>query len=193
VRGLADRVKDQGERLQTRVREVVGKALQSRVGEDPSWDGFLVGLGLKPLAAARRLELSSQGVPNLKGALPIEVRKALDAIRRQSERDLEPLVEELTGPGTDDDGDAEGCIDRLRRDLAELVDREMQEYLVKCRPKVTLSSIFANAQMTSVRLGDAAPDVKARKCTCCGAARPEGTDLRSCAFCGNDFFAVAAV
>jgi hypothetical protein len=56
------------------------------------------------------------------------------------------------------------------------------------RPKVTAGSIFANAQQTSVRLGDDKEAVKTKKCASCGAARPEGTDLKICAFCGKDFF-----
>lgn len=56
------------------------------------------------------------------------------------------------------------------------------------KPKVTTASIFANAQLTSVRLGDEKEAVKTRKCASCGAARPEGTDLKLCAFCGKDFF-----
>jgi hypothetical protein len=195
VSALNERVRGLEERLRARAQEVVDKAMAAHVGEDPSWDAFLLGLKLKPLVAALRLEILQQGVPNLRGALPVEVRRAFEAIRREGERDLRPLMEELKAVDAQggDVGDVEARIDKLRHELEALVDREMREYLAKCRPKITVSSIFANAQMTSVRMGDDKDGVKTKKCGCCGAARPEGTDLKTCAFCGNDFFAAPRV
>jgi len=159
-------------RFVARAQAAVQMALQSRVEGDPAWDSFLASLGLAPGTCEERLALQRQGVPNLKGALPVELRQALQAIRGEVLRGLGPLED---AP--------------LRLKLDTLLDREVREYLNQCRPRVTLKGIFANAQATTVRLGDAPDTVKALTCRCCGAARPENSNPRVCAFCGADLFA----
>lgn len=176
-------VKALGGALAERVQEAVTLASQSTPAGDPRWDAFLTGLGLAPPTATERLAVQLQGMPNLKGALPIELRSALGVLRRQFERELRQLAASLES--TEDLLE----IAALERELSSLVDREIQQYLEHCRPKATVSSIFANARRTTASMGAAVKNTfKALRCRVCGAARPEGTELHVCAYCGSDFF-----
>ncbi|HYH15895.1 MAG TPA: hypothetical protein VD794_11770 [Flavisolibacter sp.] len=51
-----------------------------------------------------------------------------------------------------------------------------------------LSSILGNALASSQKFETAGSGVETRKCSSCGAARPEGTDLSTCDYCGFEFF-----
>ena len=51
-----------------------------------------------------------------------------------------------------------------------------------------LASILGNALASSKKYDTAGSGVETRKCTNCGAARPEGTDLSACDYCGFAFF-----
>jgi len=58
-------------------------------------------------------------------------------------------------------------------------------------PKPPVSSDLL-AQILANATADDAPEtvragVETRVCRTCGAARPEGTDLTRCDYCGNDF------
>jgi hypothetical protein len=155
------------EAFRSRVREVAGTALECRAGGDPRWDALLRSLGLEPPRESQRLALLA-AAPLRRGVLPVELRAALEALKEAIERDA---------PGPE-----------LRAELAGLVEREMTEYLRRVRPPQGLAGIFANAQATTIRHADTQDGVATRKCDACGAARPEGTDLRKCAYCGGDLF-----
>lgn len=60
-------------------------------------------------------------------------------------------------------------------------------------PKVSNSSnpllqILENAMASSMKYEKEKSGVETRKCSNCGAARPEGTDLSTCDYCGFEFF-----
>jgi hypothetical protein len=74
----------------------------------------------------------------------------------------------------------------MKMELDTFVDRTLLKYVAAAQPpKRVMGGIFANAQATAVRLGDAGSQVSALKCSCCGAARPAGSDLAVCTFCGQ--------
>ncbi|MHB8872766.1 MAG: hypothetical protein ACYC8T_03670 [Myxococcaceae bacterium] len=162
-------------RFAARLRSTLTLAESSGVGGGPEWDGHLASLGLTPMTFEQRLAVQRQGVANLKGALPVEVRRALQAVR---DEELKGLV------GLDDAS--------LRLKLDTTIERELRDYLNRCRPRASLGSIFANAQATTVRLGEVKDQVAVLKCRCCGAARPDGSNLRVCAFCGAELFGEGA-
>lgn len=56
------------------------------------------------------------------------------------------------------------------------------------KPPSLLSGILGNALRSSQRYKQEAPALETKKCPGCGAARPEGTDLRFCDFCGHQFY-----
>lgn len=165
-------------RHEARVEELVRAALEWRPAGDDRWDALLSGLGLKPMSAEQRLRLFQSSRTQLRGALPVELRGALEVIREHSSRALRAL----------DVADDEDARARFERELEAFVDRELGAYIDRTRPTTTVSSIFANARSTTVTFGGAKDQLKARRCRTCGAARPEGTDLRRCAFCGQDLF-----
>jgi ribosomal protein L40E len=49
-----------------------------------------------------------------------------------------------------------------------------------------LAQILANSQTTTVKVDAVKAAVEIKVCKICGAARPDGTDLRKCEYCGND-------
>lgn len=51
-----------------------------------------------------------------------------------------------------------------------------------------LANILGKAMVSSVKYDQQEPALETRKCGGCGAARPEGTDLSTCDFCGFEFF-----
>ena len=53
--------------------------------------------------------------------------------------------------------------------------------------KSVLSSIIRTTKATSTRVTPLKAAMAARKCRSCGGARPEGSDLRVCQFCGDRF------
>lgn len=56
------------------------------------------------------------------------------------------------------------------------------------KPPSLLSGILGNALKSMQRYKQEAPALETKKCPGCGAARPEGTDLRFCDFCGHQFY-----
>jgi len=56
----------------------------------------------------------------------------------------------------------------------------------------SLANILGKAMASSVKFDQQRPAVETRKCGGCGAARPEGTDLSACDFCGFEFFKKAS-
>jgi hypothetical protein len=50
-----------------------------------------------------------------------------------------------------------------------------------------LAQILTNAKATSTPADTVVAGVETKTCAACGAARPDDTDLRLCAFCGNNF------
>lgn len=51
-----------------------------------------------------------------------------------------------------------------------------------------LFNILGNALASSQKYATESSGVETRKCSNCGAARPEGTDLSTCDYCGFEFF-----
>lgn len=134
-------------------------------GDELRWEEVVRSLGLTPLTAEQRAFIRKTGVPKLKGVLPVELRVVLEAIRAQVS----------SGPGAG----------ALTMELKTVVDREMLRYIAAAQPaKAVMGNIFANANASAVRMASA-DGISALKCGCCGAARPAGSDLRVCTFCGN--------
>ena len=50
-----------------------------------------------------------------------------------------------------------------------------------------LGSIIRTTKATSTHVTSSEASLAARKCRNCGGARPEGSDLRVCGFCGDRF------
>lgn len=55
-------------------------------------------------------------------------------------------------------------------------------------PLNLLANILGNSLNTSVKYEQQKAGSETRTCGGCGAARPEGTDLSTCDFCGFEFY-----
>lgn len=51
-----------------------------------------------------------------------------------------------------------------------------------------LMNILGNAMDSSIKYGETQSGLETRKCSSCGAARPEGSALSTCDYCGFQFF-----
>jgi hypothetical protein len=118
------------------------------------------------LTADERARHLREGPGQARGALLLELRWALEAV-------VAPLCEHM-----DDLTPAH----RLR----DAVEQAVRDYVGAVKPKVTTSSIFANALADAGRspsrivgAAGAAADV----CSCCGAPRQDRA-LPRCAYCG---------
>lgn len=164
-----------------RVRRAAASAPR---GGDEAWRALLAELGVTALDEGERARHLAQGAPMHKGALPIELRWAMEAIVERAAphaRRIDMSVE--TGDAATQRG-----VDRLQARLSLLVQEELRAYLASVRPTVTTSSIFAAALATSpnyLAQDGAAAGVSTSSCTCCGAPRREA-GRRSCEFCGSN-------
>lgn len=65
----------------------------------------------------------------------------------------------------------------------------MEQENNQLKPPVNLlANILGNALNTSAKHGQQLAGLETRTCGSCGAARPEGTELHTCAYCGFEFF-----
>jgi hypothetical protein len=156
------------EQGQQAIASIVQLALACPAGGDGRWDAMLKALGVSGLTPDERARHLREGPGQARGALLLELRWGLDAV-------IAPLCEHM-----DDLTPAH----RLR----DAVEQAVRDYVSAVKPKVTTSSIFANALADAARspsrivgAAGAAADV----CSCCGAPRRDRT-LPRCGYCGEN-------
>jgi len=146
------------------IAAIVEAALRCPAGGDGSWDALLAELGVSGLAAPERARHLREGPGQSRGALLLELRWALDAA-------IAPFSQAMD--------------DSWR--LPNEVEQAVRDYVGAVKPKVTTSSIFANAlasAATSPSRMTGAADAAAQRCGCCGAPRSDrSSDL--CRYCGE--------
>jgi hypothetical protein len=155
------------EQGQQAIASIVQLALACPAGGDGRWDAMLGKLGVTGLAADERARHLREGPGQARGALLLELRWALDAVTA-------PLCEHM-----DDLTPAH----RLR----DAVEQAVRDYVSAVKPKVTTSSIFANALADAPRSPSrivGAAGAAADTCSCCGAPRRDRT-LPRCGYCGE--------
>lgn len=154
------RVIEQGRQL---VASIINLALAVPAGGDARWDKLLVALGVSGLAPDERARDLREGPGQSKGALVLEVRWAIEA-------GLAPLAELLDQPW------------RLR----ELGEQALRDYLGAVKPRISTSSIFANALATTKPIVSGGASASAEPCRFCGAPRVDRSKP-SCRYCGASF------
>jgi hypothetical protein len=166
---------------------IVSTAAASPLHGSPTWDALLAEAGAQPLTAVQRQHHVSAGPPRASGPSPIEVRRALEALRARVERAAAEL--QSVADARDFDDAAERSIDGLKRFAGRLVDEHLRRYIATVRPKITTSSIFANARASSrnYTAESAGAGMSTLACDCCGAPRQRGATSRVCEFCGSNF------
>lgn len=152
-------------------------ALESSAQGSDAWNTLLAELGLAVPAAKVREQLALRQ-PLKKGALPVEVRHVLERLQTITRKTLSDAAV----------GDETSAA--FEKTLEHFVEEDMTLYLKAVRPAASPKSIFATAKATTKKYGDMNTKavVEIVRCKSCGAARPEGTDLRVCDFCGGNFF-----
>jgi hypothetical protein len=149
---------------QRAIAATVALALDCPAGGDARWDAHLAQLGVAPLAPAERLRHLHEGPGQSRGALLLELRRALVAVAAPYEQAME---------------------DGFR--LEHAVEHAVRGYVRATRPVVSTSSIFAHA-MASIPSSPGRSHHAARTatdtCSCCGAPVHERT-LRACPYCGE--------
>jgi hypothetical protein len=176
--------------LEQMTRRIFETATTSDRGGGPAWDRLLGELGVEPPSTDQRLQALSTNVPLSKGPVPAEVRKALEKLRADLSVEVERFRAALDqNPGAADATQDEQ-LEELDRRLASFVDAEVKRYIAAVRPAPAAAGIFANALATtpSYAADRQGAGVETKMCGTCGAARPAGTDLRTCDFCGGSLF-----
>lgn len=150
------------------IASIVSLALTCPAGGDARWDAMLDKLGVTGLAADERARHLREGPGQARGALLLELRRALDA-------GVAPLCEHM---------DDLTFAHRLR----DAVEQAVRDYVGAVKPKITTSSIFANALADAGRSPSrmvGAAGAAADCCPCCGAPRRDRA-LPSCHYCGEN-------
>jgi hypothetical protein len=165
--------------LETWKQHVSSAAASCVAGGDANWDAVLRELGVTALSAEERRHQLAGGPKRNAGALPIEVRWAMEAIEARARIDLRSLDR--------DQHVADEVLERIERSLVGMVDGVVREHLRLTTPAPTTSSIFANARASTpdyAKMGTLA-SMGTMKCTTCGSPRKREGDLKPCPYCGG--------
>lgn len=154
--------KARAEQLRAQCDALVQFALGCPRGGGETWDGRLEALGAARLSDEERASHLAEGAPLGKGPLPLEFRWALEALAKPHE------------PHFDNTGLAPAIVQQALRD-----------YLAAAKPKVTTSSIFANAVATTRTYGSTAAGSETLRCLTCGAPRMHEQSDLTCGYCGS--------
>lgn len=152
---------DQGRQA---IASIVNLASICPAGGDARWDAMLGKLAVTALAFDERARHLREGPGQAKGALLLELRWALDAV-------VAPLCEHMDEPWR----------------LTNEVEQAVRDYVGAVKPRVTTTSIFANALAGAASSPAAmvgAADASADCCRCCGAPRSERGETH-CRYCGE--------
>jgi hypothetical protein len=164
--------------VEQHARWIVETAMGSPPGGGPAWDGLLRHYGIVPFPPEER-QASVQNLRMSRGAIPGEVRAALDGLKNWA---LGQLPHAPGDPGP------------LHARLQGLVDFETQRYedaIGIARPVLqapvgpSLASIFANAESTSKEVPWANMKYKqsfALTCVYCGGPQEQPLDFM-CKYC----------
>jgi len=161
-------------------RRVLEQGVASALGGDPAWDALLAELGVRALPPAERQRHLTEGSRRARGALPIEVRWAIETVEKLARG----WLWEIDRAMPTDYGDK--YIRPIEHRLLGLVDETVRAHLAQTAPPVTTASIFANARATTpnyASLGTKA-GVETTKCKTCGGPRRHTGDLGPCDYCG---------
>jgi hypothetical protein len=152
------RLFEQGRAL---VESIINLALTVRAGGDARWDAMLDKLGVRGLGQDERARHLKDGPGQSRGALVIEVRWALEA-------GTEPLAEHM----------------ERRWALRDFCQGALRDYVGAVKPRISTSSIFANALATTGNFMGGQAGAAADTCKCCGAPLSDRIS-KTCRYCGE--------
>jgi hypothetical protein len=143
------------------VESIVNLALNVPAGGDARWDAMLVALGVRGLDNEERVRNLKEGPGQSKGALVIEVRWAMEAA-------VEPLAVHM----------------EERWALRDFCQGAIRDYVGAVKPRISTSSIFANALATTGNFMGGQAGASADTCKCCGAPLSVRSS-KTCRYCGE--------
>ena len=172
-----------GHTLDQHVTYLLTAARSAPAGGGPAWEAALAHYGVAPETAAFRARALAE-MRVAQGALPVELRRALEAVAARAESELAWL--RAHAPFIP--GDA-GYAPLLAR-IAHLAATETARYEAQLRPAAAgggrVGSLFANAKATSQKTPWADFKVEASRalgCASCGATQQTVLDF-TCSYCG---------
>lgn len=170
--------------FQSKIEECVALARTVKQDESESWDSYLKNLSVTPITKEDRKERYALNESIRTGALPVELRSALDRHSATILQTMNSLKNEF--------GHHEWWSDRVEKPFLKVVDDMPQQTLMEYIGAVQLDSttILKNAADVSYGYFDTTVQTgsKSHLCPTCRAARPAETDLTTCSFCGSPLF-----
>lgn len=152
------------------------------LGGDATWDAILREHGVSPLPPQERQRHIKEGPRRSRGALPIEVRWAIEAVYKRSREASRALDLRVETP------EEQRIVDGIERRLVNLVEETTHAHLQRVTPPAnTTASIFANARATTPNYSamGAAAGLSQMKCKSCGAPRKSTEEIGACGYCGG--------
>ncbi len=172
--------------FQSKIEECVTLARNVHPDENDAWDNYLKSLTITPMPMEERKQRFNLNSTIRTGALPIELRSAIEFLTNAIKQKLETYKNEF--------GHQDWWNARVEKPFLMVVEdvqqKTLDEYIGAVRSDSASTTILQNAAEvsygyfdTTVRSGS-----KSHQCPACRAARPADTDLTICSFCGTPLF-----
>jgi hypothetical protein len=169
--------------VETMSERVLSAGTSCALGGDGRWFELLAELGVTPLPEGERERHLREGSKRARGALPIEVRWAIESVEKRARGWLWEIDKSMPT----EYGDA--YVRPIEQKLHGMVERTVRAHLAATAGAVvTTSSIFANARNTTpsyAQMGKKA-GLEEVSCRTCGAPRARAGDLGRCTYCGGE-------
>jgi hypothetical protein len=170
--------------FQSKIEECVAIAQSVKPDESEKWDNYLKSLSLKPMLNEERKQQYTLNSTIQTGALPIELRSALECHSKAIQQTMDSLKNEF--------GNQDWWNDRVEKPFLKVVNDIPQQTLMDYIGAVRTdsASIIKNAAEVSYGYFDTTvqSNSKSHLCPTCRAARPAESDLTTCSFCGSPLF-----
>lgn len=171
--------------LDNEIHNIIHSAINA-LEEPAPWQALLLRFNISAAEEGEKLQASQFN--HKKGALPIELRRMLQGLQNHYRAKLHRLRHDIDNLNPEQFDVALELVGEAEEKLKLFIDPTVKTYIEQIRPKITIQSIFANAMSSSIKQQNSAEHVHSKTCACCGAARPNKTNLKMCAYCGSPFF-----
>ncbi len=167
------------------LQQIISIALSCPKGGDEKWNQVLEKYKVEPATPIQKETFYNNGVPVIKGVLPVELRKVFLSLRQVTIKNFRDTFQnqELSL-------DADMYWDDFTRRLQNFIEEELNVYLSKIKQPVGVSNIFANAfsGMNQFSQGLKGSDLNTKRCSSCGSPRSDENQYGECYFCGTPLF-----
>lgn len=167
------------------LQQVNSIALACPKGGDEKWNQVLEKYKVEPATPLQKETFYTNGVPVIKGALPVELRKVYLSLRQGIMKNFLEIFHNI-----ELSFDASMYWDDFTARLQNFIEEEINTYLGKIKQPVGVSNIFANAfmGMNQFSQGLKGSDLNTKRCNSCGSPRSDENQYGECYFCGTPLF-----